>query len=178
MCKNTLPICKSRYINATFLVIRCYFFRLRFRWSYVTVSNYSSSKCKPNLNWPKLCGLIPNPLLGCLECHRKLDIYRHWNVRQSELRHRDAVRLQKGHVWRQRRLFSGEANVYTLGDVGQHRVVTTKLPMTGNSRDAVIATGSTTTRLLGTFQVRRTWSIWYVIMGIFPRLSFYFIKNK
>jgi hypothetical protein len=48
---------------------------------------------------------------------------------------------------------SGEANVYTLGDVGKHRVVTTKLPMTGNTRDALIATGSTTTRLLGTFQV-------------------------
>ncbi len=31
-------------------------------------------------------------------------------------------------------------------------MVTTKLPMTGRSRDALIATGSTTTRLLGTFQ--------------------------
>ncbi len=46
----------------------------------------------------------------------------------------------------------GEANVYTLGDIGTHRVVTTKLPMTGRSRDALIAAGSTTTRLLGTFQ--------------------------
>merc|ERR1712117_512243 len=50
----------------------------------------------------------------------------------------------------------GEANVYTLGDLGCHRVVTTKLPMTtsaGDARDAaLIATGSTTTRLLGTFQ--------------------------
>eukprot|EP00096_Caligus_rogercresseyi_P011929 TRINITY_DN4847_c0_g1_i2.p1 TRINITY_DN4847_c0_g1~~TRINITY_DN4847_c0_g1_i2.p1 ORF type:complete len:281 (-),score=67.46 TRINITY_DN4847_c0_g1_i2:754-1596(-) len=36
--------------------------------------------------------------------------------------------------------------------MGHHRVVSTKLPMTGNSRDALIATGSTTTRLLGTFQ--------------------------
>ena len=50
-------------------------------------------------------------------------------------------------------IFLGEANVYTLGDVGKHRVVTTKLPMTGSTRDALIATGSTTTRLLGTFQV-------------------------
>ena len=54
---------------------------------------------------------------------------------------------------------SGEANVYTLGDVGAHRVVTTKLPMASGSsggsfkQDALIATGSTTTRLLGTFQV-------------------------
>ena len=53
-------------------------------------------------------------------------------------------------------LLLGEANVYTLGDLGCHRVVTTKLPMTtstGDARDAaLIATGSTTTRLLGTFQ--------------------------
>ena len=46
--------------------------------------------------------------------------------------------------------------MYTLGDLGCHRVVTTKLPMTaaaGEARDAaLIATGSTTTRLLGTFQ--------------------------
>eukprot|EP00095_Tigriopus_kingsejongensis_P000269 maker-scaffold329_size204955-snap-gene-1.21 protein:Tk00269 transcript:maker-scaffold329_size204955-snap-gene-1.21-mRNA-1 annotation:"PREDICTED: hypothetical protein LOC100649604" len=46
----------------------------------------------------------------------------------------------------------GEANVYTLGDLGSHRVVTTKLPLIGNGKDALIATGSTTTRLLGTFQ--------------------------
>ena len=49
---------------------------------------------------------------------------------------------------------TGEANVYTLGDIGHHRVVSTKLPMTGSSGSALIATGSTTTRLLGTFQVR------------------------
>lgn len=48
--------------------------------------------------------------------------------------------------------FLGEANVYTLGDLGSHRVVTTKLPLIGNGKDALIATGSTTTRLLGTFQ--------------------------
>jgi hypothetical protein len=42
-----------------------------------------------------------------------------------------------------------------MGDLGGHRVVTTKLPMTGGdgTRDAaLIATGSSTTRLLGTFQ--------------------------
>ena len=43
--------------------------------------------------------------------------------------------------------------MYTLGDIGNHRVVSTKLPMTGSSGNALIATGSTTTRLLGTFQV-------------------------
>ena len=48
--------------------------------------------------------------------------------------------------------------MYTLGDIGKHRVVSTKLPMAGGqSRDALIATGGTTTRLLGTFQV--TWLI-------------------
>merc|ERR1719367_2749513 len=46
----------------------------------------------------------------------------------------------------------GEANVYTLGDIGGHRIVSTKLPMTGSSGNALIATGSSTTRLLGTFQ--------------------------
>ncbi|KAJ6224168.1 hypothetical protein RDWZM_002713 [Blomia tropicalis] len=46
----------------------------------------------------------------------------------------------------------GESNVYTLGNIGSHRVVATKLPAVGNSRSAMIAAGSTTTRLLGTFQ--------------------------
>merc|ERR1719367_2256775 len=46
----------------------------------------------------------------------------------------------------------GEANVYTLGDIGGHRIVSTKLPMSGSSGNALIATGSSTTRLLGTFQ--------------------------
>ncbi|XP_035216976.1 uncharacterized protein LOC118190387 isoform X2 [Stegodyphus dumicola] len=45
----------------------------------------------------------------------------------------------------------GESNVYTLGTVGPHRVVSTKLPATGMARGAMIAAGSTTTRLLGTF---------------------------
>ncbi|GIY69283.1 uncharacterized protein CDAR_284211 [Caerostris darwini] len=45
----------------------------------------------------------------------------------------------------------GESNVYTLGTIGQHRVVSTKLPATGMARGAMIAAGSTTTRLLGSF---------------------------
>ncbi|XP_063709938.1 uncharacterized protein LOC134838354 isoform X2 [Culicoides brevitarsis] len=46
----------------------------------------------------------------------------------------------------------GESNVYTLGNIGAHRIVTTKLPSVGNSREATTASGNTTTRLLGTFQ--------------------------
>uniref|UniRef100_T1J663 Winged helix-turn-helix domain-containing protein n=1 Tax=Strigamia maritima TaxID=126957 RepID=T1J663_STRMM len=46
----------------------------------------------------------------------------------------------------------GESNVYTLGSIGAHRVVATKLPTIGHTRAATIATGNTTTRLLGCFQ--------------------------
>ena len=49
-------------------------------------------------------------------------------------------------------LMSGESQAYTIGDIGGHRCVVTKLPMTGHSREASIASGSSTTRLLGTFQ--------------------------
>lgn len=48
--------------------------------------------------------------------------------------------------------FLGESNIYTLGNIGSHRVVCTKLPTVGHTREAIIAAGSTTTRLLGTFQ--------------------------
>ncbi|CAF1302093.1 unnamed protein product, partial [Didymodactylos carnosus] len=47
---------------------------------------------------------------------------------------------------------AGESNVYTIGTIGPHHVVSTKLPLLGRSRTAQISTGSTTTRLLGTFQ--------------------------
>ncbi|ODM88883.1 hypothetical protein Ocin01_17797, partial [Orchesella cincta] len=46
----------------------------------------------------------------------------------------------------------GESNVYTLGNMGNHGVVSTKLPSVGHTREAMIAAGNTTTRLLGTFQ--------------------------
>ncbi|XP_011881467.1 PREDICTED: uncharacterized protein LOC105569537 isoform X4 [Vollenhovia emeryi] len=46
----------------------------------------------------------------------------------------------------------GESNVYTLGNVGTHRIVCTKLPTVGHTREAMTAAGNTTTRLLGTFQ--------------------------
>ncbi|CAH2105714.1 unnamed protein product [Euphydryas editha] len=45
-----------------------------------------------------------------------------------------------------------ESNVYTLGTIGTHRVVTTKLPSVGRTREAMTAAGNTTTRLLGIFQ--------------------------
>ncbi|XP_048524515.1 uncharacterized protein LOC109540147 isoform X4 [Dendroctonus ponderosae] len=46
----------------------------------------------------------------------------------------------------------GESNVYTLGNIGAHRIVCTKLPTVGRTREAMTAAGNTTTRLLGTFQ--------------------------
>ncbi|XP_054279456.1 uncharacterized protein LOC128997788 [Macrosteles quadrilineatus] len=46
----------------------------------------------------------------------------------------------------------GESNVYTLGTMGAHRIVCTKLPTVGHTREAMTAAGNTTTRLLGTFQ--------------------------
>lgn len=46
----------------------------------------------------------------------------------------------------------GETQAYTLGDLGPHRVVVTKLPRTGSTEEASISSGSATTRLLGTFQ--------------------------
>lgn len=47
---------------------------------------------------------------------------------------------------------SANANyVYTLGNIGDHRVVSTKLTSVGHSRGALIAAGNATTRLLGTF---------------------------
>ncbi|CAG9559978.1 unnamed protein product [Danaus chrysippus] len=45
-----------------------------------------------------------------------------------------------------------ESNVYTLGTIGSHRVVTTKLPSVGRTREAMTAAGNSTTRLLGIFQ--------------------------
>ncbi|XP_026823230.1 uncharacterized protein LOC113561163 isoform X3 [Rhopalosiphum maidis] len=46
----------------------------------------------------------------------------------------------------------GESNVYTIGKMGNHSVVCTKLPALGSSREATIAAGNAITRLLGTFQ--------------------------
>uniref|UniRef100_A0A8R1HWB7 Winged helix-turn-helix domain-containing protein n=1 Tax=Caenorhabditis japonica TaxID=281687 RepID=A0A8R1HWB7_CAEJA len=46
----------------------------------------------------------------------------------------------------------GDSNVYTLGTIGAHRVVATKLALIGDSREAITSAGSITTRLLGNFQ--------------------------
>ena len=47
----------------------------------------------------------------------------------------------------------GESNVYTIGNIGPHRVVSTKLPsLSRDMRSSKISSGSTTTRLLGIFQ--------------------------
>ncbi|XP_015380168.1 PREDICTED: uncharacterized protein LOC107173931 isoform X2 [Diuraphis noxia] len=46
----------------------------------------------------------------------------------------------------------GESNVYTIGKMGNHIVVCTKLPALGLSREATTAAGNAITRLLGTFQ--------------------------
>jgi len=46
----------------------------------------------------------------------------------------------------------GESNVYTIGKMGKHSVVCTKLPALGLSREARTAAGNAITRLLGTFQ--------------------------
>ncbi|ELU00418.1 hypothetical protein CAPTEDRAFT_151003 [Capitella teleta] len=45
----------------------------------------------------------------------------------------------------------GESNVYTIGYIGKHKVVSTKLPAIGRQMAAQISSGNTTTRLLGTF---------------------------
>ncbi|VDN06584.1 unnamed protein product [Thelazia callipaeda] len=46
----------------------------------------------------------------------------------------------------------GDSNIYTLGWIGKHRVVATKLAVIGDSREATTSAGSITTRLLGNFQ--------------------------
>lgn len=67
-----------------------------------------------------------------------------------ELKKRKCILKQNIPAYKSKKLiFLGESNVYTLGTIGPHRVVSTKLPATGMARGAMIAAGSTTTRLLG-----------------------------
>lgn len=69
---------------------------------------------------------------------------------------------------------SGESNVYTLGNIGAHRIVCTKLPSVGHTREAMTAAGNTTTRLLGTFQ-----KVDYVfLVGIAGGIPHYTDYNK
>ncbi|CAH8827313.1 unnamed protein product [Trichobilharzia szidati] len=46
----------------------------------------------------------------------------------------------------------GESHVYTIGNIGPHRVISTKLPMVGRELQEKISSGNITTRLLGAFQ--------------------------
>ncbi|CAI5445574.1 unnamed protein product [Caenorhabditis angaria] len=46
----------------------------------------------------------------------------------------------------------GDSNVYTIGKIGEHKIVATKLALIGDSREAITSAGSITTRLLGNFQ--------------------------
>ena len=43
------------------------------------------------------------------------------------------------------------AYVYTIGDIGEHRVVSTKLPQIGRDMSSQISSGSNVTRLLGMY---------------------------
>jgi nucleoside phosphorylase len=45
----------------------------------------------------------------------------------------------------------GESTSYTIGTIGSHTIVSTKIPQLGRDRGAQISSGNTTTRLLGTF---------------------------
>ena len=51
--------------------------------------------------------------------------------------------------WHPDNLSPGESNVYTVGYIGPHKVVSTKLPAIGRQMAAQISAGNTTTRLLG-----------------------------
>lgn len=66
-------------------------------------------------------------------------------------------------------MISGESNVYTLGTIGAHRVVTTKLPSVGRTREAMTAAGNTTTRLLGIFQ--KVWRL--IVASKIDRIAFF-----
>ena len=46
----------------------------------------------------------------------------------------------------------GESHVYTIGQIGTVKVVSTKLPMVGQDMKAKISSANTTTRLFGAFQ--------------------------
>ena len=46
-------------------------------------------------------------------------------------------------------MITGEGQVYTVGMIGKHRIVATKLARIGMKTDAMIAAGNTITRLLG-----------------------------
>ncbi|KRX60742.1 hypothetical protein T09_9520 [Trichinella sp. T9] len=68
----------------------------------------------------------------------------------------------------------GESNVYTLGNIGNRRVVSTKLSAVGQTRSAMISSGSITTRLLGGFpEIEHVF-----IVGVGGRVTGYSEKGK
>lgn len=72
--------------------------------------------------------------------------------KETFVRYRVTSGQDSGHHHHQPSGESLSANyVYTLGNIGDHRVVSTKLTSVGHSRGALIAAGNATTRLLGTF---------------------------
>ncbi|XP_061395349.1 uncharacterized protein LOC133330964 [Musca vetustissima] len=72
--------------------------------------------------------------------------------KETFVRYTTVDTLTKDSLKKKKRKRIGESNVYTLGNIGAHRIVSTKLPSVGSTREAMTATGNTTTRLLGTFQ--------------------------
>jgi hypothetical protein len=69
--------------------------------------------------------------------------------------------------------------VYTLGTLGCHRVVTTKLPTAGHTREAMTAAGNTTTRLLGrlmliVYKFRLVLKI-KIVSGTFQQVEYVFL---
>ena len=51
-------------------------------------------------------------------------------------------------------VFLGEGQVYTIGNIGHHKVVSTKLSRNGYEQGAVTSAGNTVTRMLGKFMSR------------------------
>lgn len=71
----------------------------------------------------------------------------------------------------------GESNVYTIGEIGRHKVVSTKIPQLGRQRAAQISSGNTTTRLLGTFSDVEHVLLVGVAGGV-PHYTDYFKHNR
>ncbi|KAH8851453.1 Expressed conserved protein, partial [Schistosoma japonicum] len=96
-------------------------------------------------------------LVRILECDNRALL----QIQLNELADRDLIQLvplEGKHVGQfgfRRKIHlqnHGESHVYTIGNIGPHRVISTKLPMVGRELQAKISSGSITTRLLGAFQ--------------------------
>ena len=58
--------------------------------------------------------------------------------------------------------------MYTIGNIGHHKVVSTKLSRNGYEQGAVTSAGNTVTRMLGTFMSR---DYKHFIIAIFKSLT-------